>query len=154
MTSLLPFHNRPRRRGGHSRVVGLRGAARDHDVGLPRERVRHQKLELARLVTAERQPREVITLDEDSWTASGSTQLGAQPMRLDDGRRQRGERDARLRFERHGWQKYTATTGGEGPAEGLISSRQQRRARKPRAPFTAMRAAFLLTRSTKLKEGW
>ena len=81
--------------GRHPRVVGLRRAARDHDVGVLRQRVAHQELELARLVAAEREPGEVVALDEDSWTPGGAAKRGAQPMRLDDGRRQRGEGDAR-----------------------------------------------------------
>ena len=94
--------NRTRRGGGHSRVVGLRGAARDDDVGALRERVGHQELEIARFIAAEGQAREVVPLDEDSWTARGSVFRRAAG--VDDGRRQRGERHSR-RFEWHLWQR-------------------------------------------------
>ena len=70
--------------GRHPRVVGLRRAARDDDVGSLREGVGHQELELARLVAAERESGEVVALDEDSWTPVGAAERGAQPMRLDD----------------------------------------------------------------------
>src|SRR5262245_51261519 len=85
----------------HARVVRLRSAARNYDVGFLRDRVGHQELELARLVAAEGESGEVVAFDEDARTTRGAAQRSAQTLRFHDWRWKHRKRDAILRLERH-----------------------------------------------------
>ena len=85
-------------RGGrrrHARVVRLHGAGRDERGGALGQRVRHQELELARLVAAQPQPREVVALHEDARTARRAAERAPQARRLVERRGQRGQPGAR-----------------------------------------------------------
>ncbi len=103
-----------RGRGGLPGVIGLRGALRDDDVGLLRQRLAHQVLELARLVAAGREPRAVVALDPQLRPAERPRQVGH---RLQRGRRVR-QSDARKACQFH----RAPSTAVDAAAGGLISN--------------------------------
>jgi hypothetical protein len=63
-------HSEPGGEGGClTRVVGLGRALRHHHLGVPCLRLGHQKLELTGLISPGGEPRAVVALDPDLWTA-------------------------------------------------------------------------------------
>jgi hypothetical protein len=78
------------RRGRHACEVRLRAAGRDQRVAAARERVGDQRLELARLVAAEREPGQVVALDQHAHA-----EHLRQPRRLVERRRRVDEPYAR-----------------------------------------------------------
>ena len=78
-----------RRRRLHA-PIGLEAGPGDDDVGLLLEHVPDDELELARLVAAEGQARQVVALDVDI----GAAQAGREPLELPQRRRAVDEVDA------------------------------------------------------------
>jgi len=85
----------PRRRGRHPRVIRLHSAGRHDGRRAEPPRVGDQKLQLPRLVAAERQTGEIVALEQNAGTARGSAERGAQSDSLGQRRRQHRQRNAR-----------------------------------------------------------
>lgn len=85
-------------RGRLPRMVRLRGALGDDDVGPLRKRIAHHELELARLVPARTQPRTVIAFDPQARPA----EVLGQPGHGLEQRGQMGETDPLVARKVHG----------------------------------------------------
>ena len=62
--------------GGLAAMVALRRAGRYQDVGALCQRIGDQEFQLAGLVAAKRQPREVVAFDEQARSAQGPREVG------------------------------------------------------------------------------
>ena len=79
------------RRRGLPNVIRLHGADGHDRIGALLDRIRHHELELARLISACRQPGAIVALDVDAGTA----EMRRQIRQVFEGRWQMREGDAR-----------------------------------------------------------
>ena len=81
--------------GRHPRVIGLHGSGCDHVRRALAARVANQELELPRLVATERQPGQIVALQQNARASAAPAKRPAKARCFGERGRQRGKAEAR-----------------------------------------------------------